>query len=91
MHSRKDKGKTSRLADLWIGTVSKSLPLLYIFLYFPSLLQVISIALLLSRQKKKIVFEVVFNRKKCALKVSDCLQKDLGKMQIYYLKGIVHH
>ena len=25
MHSRKDKGKTSRLADLWIGTVSKSL------------------------------------------------------------------
>lgn len=90
MHRRKDKGKTSRLADLWIGTVSKSLPLLYIFIYFPSLLQVISIALLLSRQKTNF-FLRLFLTKKCALKVSDCLQKDLGKMQIYYLKGIVHH
>lgn len=63
MHSRKDKGKTSRLADLWIGTVSKSLPLLYIFLYFPSLLQVISIALLLSRQKKKLFLRLFLTEK----------------------------
>ena len=63
MYRRKDKVKTSMLADLWIVTASKSLPLLYIFLCFPSLLQVISIALLLSRHTQKNFFEVVFNKK----------------------------
>ena len=64
MYRRKDKVKTSMLADLWIVTASKSLPLRYIFLCFPSLLQVISIALLLSRHTHKKIFLRLFLTKK---------------------------